>query len=950
MKRLWGILLAVALVVNIWPATTAFAAEFENEQTESFEENDDSEEVIIEETELEDEDVDDLVTENLVSEELILEDDSLIESEDETESVDSAELIAEKKIADNTAAVEEGFVVSFEGFEGGKIIAYDRQNLDEAVAYEDATSAIARDSDTGEVDMSGSGQVNFSVVIEDGYKLSNVSVTEGTENFKNLKTISEEGNVFTYRITKITGNLTVTVETIKLDDAGQRAVLIEELKKAISSCPRYYKTYCTQETADALKAVLDTVNAYDLETVATEEIEAAINSVNEAVASLEYKTSDVPQIYVSTENGKGNSLVKATGYVGTSIVIADGGNTFTDEGASIKVRGNTTALGEKKPFNVKLSSKQDLFGMGSAKKWCLLANCFDPSLMRNYTALYLAKEMGIPYTSENCFVDLWLDGVYKGNYLLTEAVEAGKTRVDIDVKGGEFILEYEKVREEEDATYIENANGVRFSFKEPEEPSEAQYNNVKEALDRITAIIDGGNYSEVENAIDVESFAKLFVLNEYMKTIDFRFSSVYFFYKDGKLYAGPAWDFDLSSGNGKDNSSQQRSPEGVWTTTANLYPYLLKYDEFHKDVERVLDQYAGLLENIGANGGFIDNTYATYKASFERNFNEAGWDVSKKYSNNMMTPLGTLDENVNYLKNFLYNRYIWMKEYYRTSESLVITKQPSNIVVSKANENAVFTVEATGTDLKYMWFYKAPGSEKFAKTGVNTAEFTIRMYQKNDGIQAYCVITDADGKKVTTDTATASIAKEFAIVKDTEDVTANKNGVKCTFKIEAVGDGIAYSWYYKLTEKAGGDGKFHKAGCFSGEYTVTTSDRTDGIQVYCVVTDSYGNKLVGRTATLSVVKGQVSISYPNGKELMVASGKKASFKVAVTGDDVTYSWYYMISELSGGDGKFHKAGCYADEYVRTASSKTDGMQTYCVITDSKGNKVKSDVITLTLLK
>ena len=935
-KRIGGIVLATLLLANLLPSSVSFAAEPGEIQAESLTESDPETEVSTDER----------------AEDLGYGDETVSEAALDATDVEEAQVSEDVESVDDAQEVQ-GFVVTFESFEGGKVVAYDRQNLDEAVAYEGADNAIARDSETGEVDTTGSGQVNFSVILEDGYRLDNISVTEGEGNYKNLKTVSQEGNVYTYRITKITGNLTVSFEIKKIDDADSRALLIEELKNSLKKYPKYYEIYCTQETASVLTEALDAGKNLDLNSASNEDIEEAIAKINESAANLQYKTAEVPQIYISTENGKGNSLVKDTGYVNTSIVIADNNSTFTDEGASIKVRGNTTALGEKKPFNIKLSSKQDLFGMGSAKKWCLLANCFDPSLLRNYTALALAKEMGMPYTSENCFVDLWIDGVFKGSYLFTEAVEAGKTRVDIDVKNGDFILEFEKSRVEDGTTYITNDNGVRFSFKEPEEPTDAQFDNVKAVLDRITATIDSGNYAELEKAIDIESFAKLYVLNEYMKTIDFKFSSVYFYYKDGILYAGPAWDFDLSSGNGKDNTSAQRDYKGAWAKDANLYPYLWKYSGFQKAVKNVLDQYSGYISNIGADGGFVDTAYGTYRASFERNFNEAGWDVSKKYSNNMMTPFATLDENVGYLKSFLYNRYIWMDQYYGSIipddyTELKVAKQPADIVVGKAKENAVFSVDVIGKDVNYMWFVKKPESDKFLKTGVNASEYTVCMYQKNDGVQAYCVVTDAYGQKVITDTATATISKGLTIVKDTEDVVVTKNGDKCTFRIEAQGTGVQYSWYYKKTDLAGGDGKFHKAGCFTNEYTRTASDKVDGMQVYCVVTDSEGKKLVGRTATLTIVKSNWDVSYPNGKEIAVASGKKAVFKVEVASADVTYSWYCMIPEQSGGDGSFHKAGCYTSEYVRTASKKTDGMQTYCLITDASGKKVKSDIITLKL--
>ena len=185
--------------------------------------------------------------------------------------------------------------------------------------------------------------------------------------------------------------------------------------------------------------------------------------------------------------------------------------------------------------------------------------------------------------------------------------------------------------------------------------------------------------------------------------------------------------------------------------------------------------------------------------------------------------------------------------------------------------------------------------------------------------------------------------KPLVIVNDTEDIVA-KNHSKCTFTIEAEGTGLKYSWYCK---KPGAD-KFTKAGVYTNEYTRTASKSTDGLQVYCMVTDASGKKAHGRVATFSLDK-QIEISYPNGKNLSATKGKKVDFMIYASPDlKLSYSWYCMKPKNSVGDGKFHKAGCYTDTYTRTAGNKIDGMQAYCLITDSTGQQVKSDVITFTL--
>ena len=189
-----------------------------------------------------------------------------------------------------------------------------------------------------------------------------------------------------------------------------------------------------------------------------------------------------------------------------------------------------------------------------------------------------------------------------------------------------------------------------------------------------------------------------------------------------------------------------------------------------------------------------------------------------------------------------------------------------------------------------------------------------------------------------------SVQKPLAIVNDTEDITVTRNGIKCVFKLEAEGTDLKYCWYYKTPSMS----TFKKAGALTNEYARHSTKYIDGMQVYCVVTDGNGNKLVGRTATLNIDYPAPVLTYPKGKVLKTTKGSKIYFSVSAKSDlPVTYSWYYMVPNAKG-DGTFHKACCYEDTYIRHATKNIDGMKAYCVVTDSKGQKTKSDVITFKL--
>ena len=381
----------------------------------------------------------------------------------------------------------------------------------------------------------------------------------------------------------------------------------------------------------------------------------------------------VPQVRVTTENGNGTTLQKEDGYQAASVTITDVDGATLSDSCSFKVRGNTTALSwiEKKAFTFKFAKKKDVLGMGKGKKWALIANAFDPTLLRNYTAFSLAHELGLAYTSEFRVVELWVDDVYRGCYLLTEPVQEGKERVNIDIEsnGGmqDFLMEYERQREEDDVTYF-TVDGMRFIASEPEEPTEEQLAYIQGKVQDVITTIRTGTREQIEEKVDIESFAKYFVLNEFCKTFDFDTSSVYFYYKDGKLYAGPPWDYDLSLGNANPDygtrGKNAYEPEDPFAQNKNIYRFLCQNAWFYDEVRAVLREHSDFIADIGADGGLADRAAAQYADVIARNYQDAGWRVSKWWINIQLKPQATYEANLDYLKSWCVQRSAWMDACY----------------------------------------------------------------------------------------------------------------------------------------------------------------------------------------------------------------------------------------------------------------------------------------------
>lgn len=403
-----------------------------------------------------------------------------------------------------------------------------------------------------------------------------------------------------------------------------------------------------------------------------------------------YKRSkDVPAIYI--EGAKG---VNRDSYVSCTVVAVDAiGGTHSevaDRNATIRIRGNSTSSGEKKPYNIKFSSKINLFGMGKGKRYCLIANLYDPTLIRNQAAFDFAREMGLKYTPDSMLVDVYFNGKYAGCYQLCEAVTDGSGRVDIDVDDGEFLLERD-VRDDAGRVYIKSSLDLQFGITAPDAPTYAQRKKISETVNEAEAALLSGNYGKVKQAFDIPSFVDDYICHELFKNVDVSITSARFYYKNGKFYGGPVWDFDLSSGNCDSdyytsyNNYYGDSSEGIWCNSI-WFGYLLQYKQFR---EAVYDRYVelqdliiNLYEDNVLGQNYIDRTIQSASASIARNFSEAGWNVGYKYAIYMRIPESTYEANVEYFRTWLRKRNAWLLSNWGLTDRAVLTpKDPSLSVV-----------------------------------------------------------------------------------------------------------------------------------------------------------------------------------------------------------------------------------------------------------------------------
>lgn len=453
------------------------------------------------------------------------------------------------------------------------------------------------------------------------------------------------------------------------------------LESLISSIPESYEQILSEEGAKEVSSLIGEIQSKG-GSMTSAQASSYYESLKEITESPKYVFGDIDAIYLNYPVAP----VKNGDYVSASIAVVDVDRglsaTLEDKNAQCKVRGNTTADFAKTPYNIKFSQKQSVLGMEAGKTWCLLANAFDKSLMRNAVALSFADSIGVKGVSDYRYVDLFVNGTYMGNYMITQKVNGD--RVGIDPQKGDYLLEIAQpiYKVEKDVTYVEASTPeVRFEINEPDPISAAQKNALQTIIDRADAAIASGNQAEIGKYVDLESFVNFYIAHEYLKMLDFHYSSPRFYIKNGTIYAGPVWDFDLSMGNANigfepytpymNGGGLGQSYQGLWVNrTFGWYKNLMNQSWFKKLVAarykavqpQIVNLYAD--NNLGKN--LIDTLYADYSASFNRNFNEAGWRFDQKSAFEDPDPAPTYEGNMEWLREWLQRRNEWLSAEFAT--------------------------------------------------------------------------------------------------------------------------------------------------------------------------------------------------------------------------------------------------------------------------------------------
>ena len=285
----------------------------------------------------------------------------------------------------------------------------------------------------------------------------------------------------------------------------------------------------------------------------------------EGTDDLFYQVTNLPLVVIHIDSGK-DPIDNVNDLPAHFTVINKNGLKVKEDTGSVRLRGNTSMLFDKKPYRMKFANKTKLCGStAKAKKWVLINSWDDKTLMRNNLAFEMSRRVGLEYTPFLTPVDVMVNGEYKGTYDLADQIDQHKDRVDIEpldslvVDGdsltGGYLIENDGHYNLEDPRVLFKTNHNNYlviKYPDEDDINDAQYSYIKSHFQTMESALYSKNFTSdgYRKYFDIESFLKYFILEEFSGNPDAFWST--YFYKhrgDDKFYTGPVWDFNLAFDN-----------------------------------------------------------------------------------------------------------------------------------------------------------------------------------------------------------------------------------------------------------------------------------------------------------------------------------------------------------------------------------------------------------------
>ena len=270
---------------------------------------------------------------------------------------------------------------------------------------------------------------------------------------------------------------------------------------------------------------------------------------------VSFTSNVIARIDITTDNGVAVDSKDPAKYRTCRINVSGKEDFAMDVRGKIRGRGNSTwNWYPKKPYRIKLDASASFLGMAPNKDWVLLADYRDVTHMMNLVGFYLAKELGLPYANHVRYASVTLNGKDLGLYMVTEQVEEGGHRVELDPKEGILLA----LDINDGPGDVPNATNNFWSevfrmaaaVKYPEDADKKVRDNVREEFAFLERAIESEDWAAVKRELDVESMARYILIQEIISNVEMdnypsmRSGFIHRHDADSLWVMGPLWDCD----------------------------------------------------------------------------------------------------------------------------------------------------------------------------------------------------------------------------------------------------------------------------------------------------------------------------------------------------------------------------------------------------------------------
>ena len=284
---------------------------------------------------------------------------------------------------------------------------------------------------------------------------------------------------------------------------------------------------------------------------------------NDAAVTRQYplvimKSENLPAIFIDTysETNEYINRSKDNSEPGEmSVYLSDGRSDHHGYISSIKARGRSSfALPVKKSYHIRLGTGASVLGLGDRTDYLLISNVFDISKIRNALAYDLAEGLGFEAVIRYEYADVYFNGEYTGNYIITTSPTDSALEAAEKGSHGRTCIFSSEFPEEGDICFADQL-GRNYTLRYPKEVTEEYVNDLGEWLNEIEDMIlncdTQEEYNELKKYVDTDSFARMYIMDRMTDEVDENYYSMYYYIDDrtGRLKTGPAWDYDRAWGN-----------------------------------------------------------------------------------------------------------------------------------------------------------------------------------------------------------------------------------------------------------------------------------------------------------------------------------------------------------------------------------------------------------------